>query len=165
MTTAEQILEEKGAQIYSVSPDTTIKEALKMMLEKRIGAILVKEGTKFIGIWTERDLMRNTVDEGFSCQTARIGDHMTKKLISAKHDATNLELKDMFLGRRLRHLMIERDGKFIGLLSIGDVTRASLQEQAEMLNELNNLVHLNYYDEWRWKKKNNRRVKMTEVSS
>jgi signal-transduction protein with cAMP-binding, CBS, and nucleotidyltransferase domain len=165
MTTAEQILEEKGAKMYSISPDTTIYDALKLMLEKRIGAILVKEGEDFVGIWTERDLMRNTVTEGFSCQNARVGDYMTRKLVSAPFNANSMELKDMFLGRRLRHLLIERDGKYIGLLSIGDVTRASLQEQADMLSELNNIVHLDYYDEWRWKKKLERKVKMTDLNS
>jgi signal-transduction protein with cAMP-binding, CBS, and nucleotidyltransferase domain len=165
MTTAEDILNEKGAIMYSVSPDTTIYDALKLMLEKRIGAILVKDGDQIVGIWTERDLMRNTVDPNFDCKKALIKDYMTTNLISAPVDATIWNLKDLFLGKRLRHVLIERDGKYIGLLSIGDVTRASLQEQAEKLSELNNMVHLQYYDEWRWKTKDlKRKVKLSDQS-
>lgn len=165
MTTAEEILNEKGAYMYGVSPDTSIFDALQLMISKRIGAILVKEGDKIVGIWTERDLMHNTVKDGFTCQKARIGDYMTTKLISVPHTASIWELKDMFLGRRLRHLLIERDEKYIGLLSVGDVTRASLQEQADQLKELNDMVHLDYYDEWRWKKKLKRRVKLSETTA
>ncbi len=151
--TAEEILAEKGAYMFAVSPETTIHEAVQVMGEKRIGAILVKDGEEYVGIWTERDLLHNITREGFDPKTAKIKDYMTKKLISAPHDATILQLKDMFLGRRLRHLLIERDGKYIGLLSIGDVTRASLEAQAEELEELSNIVHLDYYDAWRWKSK------------
>ncbi|MCB0263608.1 MAG: CBS domain-containing protein [Calditrichia bacterium] len=165
MTTAEEILNEKGAYMHSVSPDTSIFDALQLMISKRIGAILVKEGHEIVGIWTERDLMHNTVKDGFTCQNARIGDYMTTKLVSVPHTASIWELKDMFLGRRLRHLLIERDEKYIGLLSVGDVTRASLQEQADQLKELNDMVHLDYYDEWRWKKKLKRRVKLSETTA
>ncbi len=153
LSTAEEILAEKGAYMFSVSPETTIFDTIKEMVERKIGSILVKDGDQYVGIWTERDLLHNTFQEGFNAKTAKIKDYMTKKLISAPHDASILQLKDMFLGRRLRHLLIERDGKYIGLLSIGDITKASLQAQAEELEELNSIVHLDYYDEWRWKSK------------
>ncbi len=153
LSTAEEILAEKGAYMFSVSPETTIFDTVKEMIERKIGSMLVKDGDQYVGIWTERDLLYNTFQEGFDPKKAKVKDHMTKALISAPHDATILQLKDMFLGRRLRHLLIEREGKYIGLVSIGDITKASLQAQAEELEELSNIVHLDYYDEWRWKSK------------
>ena len=122
------------------------------MIEKRIGAILIKESENCIGIWTERDLMRNTVSEGFDPKTAKISDYMTTGLISIAHDADALQLADQFLGRRLRHLLVERDGKFIGLLSAGDVIKAALQDRAQQVEEYSEIVHLEFYEKWRWKK-------------
>ncbi len=153
--TAESILEEKGSEMHCVAPDTTISEALKVMVEKRIGALLIKEEEQIVGIWTERDLMYNTAD-GIDPQSAKIGDLMTKGLITAPHNAPALQLADQFIGRRLRHLLIERDGKYIGLLSAGDVLKASLRNKAEEADELNAIVHLQFYDEWKWKKKKKR---------
>jgi len=151
--TAEDVLNEKGPEILSVSPDTTIYDALKVMTANKVGAILVKDGEEYVGIWTERDLMHDILEEGFDPKTARIGDYMTTNLISAQHDESILSLADKFLGLRIRHLLIERDGKYIGLLSVGDVIRAGLQERTEQFKELDQIVHLQYYDEWRWKKK------------
>lgn len=156
MKTAEEILAEKGSYMYSVSPDTTIDDALQMMVDKRIGAILVKEGEEFVGIWTERDLMRNTIEAGFDPKSAKIGDYMTKGLISAPYDCPMVRLADKFVGKKLRHLLIERDGKYIGLLSTKDVIKFSLEEKARELDELNEIMHLDFYEEWRWKKKKKR---------
>jgi CBS domain-containing protein len=151
--TAEDIISEKGSDILSVSPDTTINEALKIMTERGVGAVLVKEGDDYIGIWTERDLMRNTITENFDPKTARIADYMTRDLVFARHDDIIYSLCDQFLGRRLRHLLIEREGKFIGVLSVGDVIRASLQHRTEQWERLHNIVKLEFYDEWRWNKR------------
>ena len=151
--TAEQILEEKSSEITSVPPDTTIHKALKIMVETKIGAIVVKEGDQYVGIWTERDLMRNTIREGFDPKSAKIGDHMTKDLMSVSHDTTVYEIKDIFLGKRIRRMLVMREGRYIGLLTVGDVIKASLQEREKEVKKLGDLVDLQYYDEWRWRKK------------
>ncbi len=85
MKTAEEILQEKARDIISVTPDTTIEEALQLMSYHKIGAILIKEGEHIVGIWTERDLMRNVLSPGFDIRQARIGDYMTTNLLSAPH--------------------------------------------------------------------------------
>ena len=153
MKTAVEILNEKGADMICVSPDTTIFDTLNKMLESKIGAILVKDGDKIVGIWTERDLMRNAVEPGFDPKTAKIGDYMTTDLLAAPYNATVYYLKDQFLGRRLRHLLIERDGEYIGILSTGDVIRASLYEKDQELRNLNAIVSWDYYEDWRWGRK------------
>ena len=151
MKTAEQMIKEKGNHLINVSPDTTIYDALRLMIEKQIGAILVKKGDEIVGIWTERDLMRNTVTAGFDAQKAKIGDYMTTGLKSAPASDTVYMLKDKFLGLKLRHLLIEKEGKYIGLLSIGDVIKASIQEKDQELKNLNAMVSWEYYENWRWK--------------
>ena len=153
MKTAEEILNEKTHDMICVSPDTTIQDCLETMVANRIGAILVKEGNNIVGIWTERDLMRNVITPGFDAKTARIGDYMTTKLVSAPHDATVYNLKDNFLGRRIRHLLVEKGGKYIGILSTGDVIRASLDEKSDELQKLHASVNWEYYEDWKWKKK------------
>ena len=151
--TAEDIIEEKGSEIISVSPETTIYDALKLMVGSKIGAVMVKEGEKYVGIWTERDLMRNTISESFDPKTAMIGDYMTKELLFVPHDTSVYKIKDIFLGKRVRRMLVVRHDQFIGLLTVGDVIRASLQEREKEVKKLSDLVNLEYYDEWRWKKK------------
>jgi CBS domain-containing protein len=153
MKTAEDILRDKEIDIISVTPDTTIIEAIRIMLKNQIGAILVKEGDKIIGIWTERDLMRNIVSAGFDPNTAKIGDYMTTGIKSAPITDTVYMLKDKFLGLRLRHLVIEKEGQYVGLLSTGDVIKTSLQEKDQELHKLNAIVSWEYYENWRWRKK------------
>jgi signal-transduction protein with cAMP-binding, CBS, and nucleotidyltransferase domain len=152
MRTAEELLEEKGSEIFSVSPQTTIHEALKIMNEKKIGAVLIKENDNYSGIWTERDHMQDSILPDYDITTAKLGDFCTKKLITAAHDDKIHNLADKILGLRIRHLIIEREGKIIGLLSSGDIIRAGLMLRTEEWKELNRIVHLEYYEKWHFNK-------------
>jgi signal-transduction protein with cAMP-binding, CBS, and nucleotidyltransferase domain len=152
-TTAEEVLEEKGSQIFSVSKNTTLLDALQIMNEKKIGAILVKDDDNIFGIWTERDLMIDSIKPGFDLKSSVVGDYMTTDLHTAPHDCKIFTLADMILGLRIRHIIIEREGKFMGVLSSGDILRAGLQLRTEEMKELDTIVHLDYYDEWKWKNK------------
>jgi len=153
MRTAEELLETKGHDILSVSPDATIYEALTVMNANRIGAIIVKDGDNLVGIWTERDLVANVVQEEFDPKTAIVSDYMTRGLKYSEHDATVYQLQDKFLGMRLRHLLIRKNGRCIGILSGGDIMRAVLNEQEENFKSLNEMVSWEYYENWRWDSK------------
>lgn len=153
MRTAAEILKDKDSHIISVDPDTTIIEALRVMIKNQIGGILIQEGNDIVGIWTERDLMRNSITANFDVKTAKIKDYMTTGLLSAPHTDSVYQLLDKFLGMRLRHLLIEQDGGYIGLLSIGDVIRATLLEKDVELKNLNAIVSWEYYENWQWRKK------------
>ena len=153
MLTAEQILENKGGKIISVDIEATVEGALKIMLENRIGAILITEGEEIKGIWTERDLMKNVVTEGFYSKTSKIKDVMTTNLISSPYTDSLYQLMDKCLGKRLRHLLIEKDGKYIGILSAGDITRAHLMKKSSELEELNKMANWDYYENWKFSKK------------
>ncbi len=153
MYNAEEILNRKGLNIISVDIDATVADALEVMLENRIGAILVKEGDDIKGIWTERDLMRNVVTDGFYSKTSKIKEVMTTELISANYTDSLYQLMDKCLGKRLRHLLIEKDGKYIGILSSGDLNRAHLSKKQEELDQLNKMANWDYYENWKFSKK------------
>ena len=151
MKTAAEMLFEKGGSIVTVPSTTTIVEALHIMVDHSIGAVVIKDDNQVKGIWTERDLMRNTLQAGFNPQTAKIGDYMTTNLKAVSSDSTCFMLLDKFLGLRLRHLLIEKDGEYIGMLSIGDVIKANLVEKTKELEKLNEMISWDYYEDWRWK--------------
>jgi CBS domain-containing protein len=151
MKTAKDMIQDKGGDILCVPEGTTVMDALKKMNENKVGAILVTRDGKPAGIWTERDLLRNTLDAAFKPQTTLIDDVMTKTIVTAPSTDTVYNLMDKFLGLRLRHLIIEKDGEIIGMVSSGDVMKASIQEKDEELKQLNTMVGWDYYENWCWR--------------
>ncbi len=153
MLNAGDILKYKDKRLVSVGIESTVAEALNIMLENKIGAILVKDGEEIKGIWTERDLMKNVVTDGFHSKTTKIKDVMTTNLISAPDTDDLYHLMDKCLGERLRHLLIKKDGKYVGILSAGDITRAHLMKKSSELEELNKMANWDYYEDWKFNKK------------
>ena len=151
MKTANDMIQEKGSAIICVPVGTIVLDALKKMNARKVGAILVTHDDKPAGIWTERDLMRNILDGTFDPKIVRIEDVMTKSLIFAPHTDTVYNLMDKFLGLRVRHLLIEKDGETIGMVSSGDVMKASIQEKDAELKQLNSMVGWDYYENWGWR--------------
>ncbi|KPJ77244.1 MAG: hypothetical protein AMJ54_08660 [Deltaproteobacteria bacterium SG8_13] len=151
MKTAEDIVNEKGGKMVTVPGETTIHAALKLMIEKRLGAVLVTEQDRIVGIWTSRDLMRNVVLKDFDPHQAVVKDHMSKPILSAPHSDTPYNMMDKFLGLRINHLLIEKEGSYIGILSSGDVMKAVIQDKSAELTQLRSMVSWEYYEEWRWK--------------
>ena len=150
MKTAGEILQEKKREMVCISSDKTIREAIRLMNDNNIGAILVKEKDQIVGIWTERDLLHNMNLPEFNPDTDLIGDHMTTSLHKAAHDTSILKINEMFLGLFIRHILVEKDGIYIGVLSIGDVLRASLIEQDRHIKSLNKIAGWEYYENWGW---------------
>lgn len=151
MRTAEDIIKrKKSAALISVAADTIIYEAVELMVSNKVGAMLIMEDGNITGIWTERDLLRNVVNEDFDPKTARIGDYMTTGLQSAPSTDSVYQLMDRFLGLYLRHLLVEKDGEHIGLISIGDVVKACIREKNQELKDLNTIVSWEYYEDWKW---------------
>lgn len=147
--TARDILKQKGGHMITISSEATVYQAVKIMAQNRVGSIVVVDEGRITGIWTERDLMYRVMDEDFNPKTELISHSMSKGLISAKIDELADQLSDKFLGRRIRHLLIEESGEYIGILSVGDVMRANLQQRAEEYRDLNEMVSLEYYENWK----------------
>jgi signal-transduction protein with cAMP-binding, CBS, and nucleotidyltransferase domain len=156
MKTAEEIVNDKNRETISIPHDHTIHQAAQKMVENKIGVILVTKNDEIVGIWSEKDLLREIINPEFDPKTAKIENYMTSPVQSAPHDARIHKLEEMFLALFVRHLLVEKEGKYIGLISIGDVTRASLIEKEHIFRELNKLVSWEYYENWKWgrKKKN-----------
>ena len=153
MITAQEVLKEKSREMVCISHDRTIRDALKLMNKQNIGAVLVKKEGKINGIWTERDLLHNMNLPEFDPDKDLVGDYMTTPLYTVPHTASILKINEMFLGLFIRHILIEKDGRYIGLLSIGDVLRASLVAQDRHIKELNAIGHWEYYENWGWPRK------------
>jgi len=152
MITAEEIVNEKGRHIITIGAEATIHEALLTMIDNNVGAILVKKDNAIAGIWTERDLMRDSVKNGFVLRRSRIGEYMVSPVITAPHSDSVFSLMDKFLGLRISHLLIEKEGLHIGLISVGDAMKATLQARTDELKTLNAMVSWDYYEDWRWQK-------------
>ena len=149
MKTAKDIIEDKHRDIVSILWDQTVYQACRKMVENKIGAILVKKDDEFVGIWSERDLLRHITSEGFDPKKAKVGDYMTSPLRTASHRTRIYKLEEMFLGLFLRHLIIEKEGEYIGMLSIGDVLRAGLLEKDRQFKEISDFVSWEYYENWK----------------
>ena len=119
------------------------------MVDNKIGAILVEKDGEYVGIWSERDLLRNIISEGFELREAKVGDYMTSPLHTASHSTRIYKLEEMFLGLFLRHILIEKDGEYIGMLSIGDVLRADLLAKDRRFKEIKDFVSWDYYENWK----------------
>jgi CBS domain-containing protein len=153
MKNAEAIIAEKGSEVVTVSKDQTLFEAVQLMNEKKIGAILVQEGDQMVGIWTERDYLRNSSDPDFNPHQAKVADYMSSPLHFAEYNANLTQLEEMFLGLYLRHIPVQKNGEFIGMVSIGDVLRASLLDKDHQIKQLNSLASWQYYENWGWNRK------------
>ena len=151
METAKNMLADKGREIVSVPVGTTLFATLEKMNQNKVGAILVTRDDKIIGIWTERDLMQDVIQEDFDLKSALIEEYMTTHLVFALHTDTVFNLMDKFLGLRIRHLLIEEDGNIIGLVSGGDVMKCVIHEKDTDLKQLKSMVSWDYYEDWKWK--------------
>lgn len=152
MKTAADILISKKSQLISIEKDLRVFNALEKMNTHKVGAIVVTEnkGQDIIGIWTERDLMQDIMIPGFDPKQAIIGDYMTRDLHAAPYDSTINELKEMILGLFIRHLLVEKNNRYIGMLSVGDIIRASLIAQDNHIEALRSHTSWHYYERWGW---------------
>ncbi len=149
MNSAEEIVKDKICEIVSISHDESIIKACQVIVKNKIGAILVKKNDEFVGIYTERDLIRNIAIPGFDPETARVGDYMTTPLQTVSHTTQLHKLEEMFLGLFVRHLLVEKKGEYIGLISIGDILRANLLEKDKNFTKCNAMVNWEHYEKWK----------------
>lgn len=136
MHTAEDILNMKGREIICVPPETTIQNALEKMVACKIGALLVGSYDDILGIWTERDFMRNSLEKNFNAKTAKIGDMMNPHFFRIPHNYDKNRLLDAFHHNKLRYMVVEKHGKNVGLIAISDVIMACLAEKTEDYHRL-----------------------------
>ena len=140
MTTIAQLLNAKGDQIWSVEPKATIFEALEIMSEKEIGALLVMEDRKLTGIFSERDYARKVILKGKSSKETPVGELMTKKVFYIDPQKNINDCMAMMTAKRIRHVPVIEDNQVMGIVTIGDVVNQIISEQEVTINHLENYI-------------------------
>ena len=140
MKTVRQLLETKGNKIYSVASDCLIYDALTMMAEHRIGALLVMDADHLAGIFSERDYAREVVLKGRTSKTSPVSEVMSTKLITVTCDHTVEECMNLLSGKRIRHLPVLHDDKVVGVLSIGDLVQETIAYQQFLIKQLESYI-------------------------
>jgi predicted transcriptional regulator len=138
------ILNNKDNHIWSVGPDETVYDAIALMAEKRIGALLVVTEGRLIGIISERDYARKIILRGRSSRDTPVREIMTSSLITVTPDHTVDECMRIVTEHRIRHLPVLDNDRLVGLISIGDLVNAIIEAQAHTINQLHTYIAGNY---------------------
>jgi CBS domain-containing protein len=141
MKTLKQLLEAKGGNVYSITPDARVFDALKLMADKSIGALIVMEGGRIAGIISERDYARKVILHGRSSHDLEVRDIMTSKVISVHPGQTVGECMALMTEKRVRHLPVTEGERLIGVLSIGDLVKEVIAEQRQTIEQLESYIH------------------------
>ncbi|MBI4736391.1 MAG: CBS domain-containing protein [candidate division NC10 bacterium] len=140
MKLVKQILKEKGDQFWSVGSDTMIYDALKLMAEKEIGALLVLDGGKLVGIMSERDYARKVILKGKSSLETPVREIMTSKVFFIRPQQTVEDCMALMTDKHIRHLPVMDGDKVVGVISIGDLVKATIDEKDFMIKQLENYI-------------------------
>ena len=140
MASVKNILEAKGNETFTITPDTSVYHALELMVEKNVSALLVMENEKLAGIFTERDYARKVALKGKSSKDTQIGDIMTRDLITVSPDSTIDECMQLMTGKYIRHLPVVDNDKLAGIISIGDVVRCIIEEQKSIIGHMEQYI-------------------------
>ena len=135
-STVGEILKNKGSQVWSVAPDTTVYNALVLMADKNIGALCVTDGDRIIGIISERDYTRKIVLRGRSSRTTTVKEITSGHIISVTTESTVEECLHLMTDNRVRHLPVMADGRLTGLVSIGDLVNSIISDQQNTISQL-----------------------------
>ncbi|MGH8160710.1 MAG: CBS domain-containing protein [Gammaproteobacteria bacterium] len=141
MKTVEQVLEEKGREVYTIGPDASVFEALELMAEKEIGALLVLDVGKPAGILSERDYARKVILKGHSSRDTKVRDIMSAEVSFARPDQSVEECMAIVTDKRTRHLPVLADGEVAGMISIGDLVKAIIAHQQFVIEQMESYIN------------------------
>ncbi len=140
MTTVRQILQTKGNDRWSVAPDTMVFDALKLMAEKNVGALLVMHSERLVGIFSERDYARRMILKGKHSKETFVREVMTENPIFVSLSHTLEECMNLMTANHIRHLPVLEAGDLMGIISIGDVVKSIILEQQGTIVDLENYI-------------------------
>ena len=141
MRLVREILQSKGHDVWSIRPEAFVFDAVKMMSEKSVGALLVMEGEKMVGIITERDYARKVILAGKSSKQAQVKDIMTQRVLWVAPERTIEECMALMTDKKVRHLPVVENTKVVGIVSIGDLVKAIIAEQQVIIDQLQNYIN------------------------
>ena len=141
MKTVQQLLESKRHSLISVVPSATVLEALQVMAEKEIGAVIVIDDGHLVGIFSERDYARKVVLQGKASKDTPVREIMTDKVVCVRPEQTIEDCMGLMTDKRIRHLPVLEHKKVIGVISIGDVVKEMLSEKEFVIKQLESYIH------------------------
>ncbi len=141
MTTLKMLLDGKGHDVWSVHPDDTVLDAIKVLAEKDIGALIVIEDDKPVGIFSERDYARNVYLKGKSSPETLVRDVMAAPVICVRPDQSVDECMALMTEKRFRHLPVLDGDELVGMVSIGDLVKSVIAEQQFNIEQLEHYIH------------------------
>jgi CBS domain-containing protein len=140
MTTVAQLLQIKGHDVWSIAPDASVFDAITLMAQKEIGAVLVVEERRLVGILSERDYARKIILQGRSSRDTAVRTIMTDKVFYVRPDQTLEDCMALMTARRIRHLPVLDGERLLGVVSIGDVVKSLLSEQEVRIQQLEQYI-------------------------
>ena len=140
MRTARSLLQAKGNAVWTIAPDASVYEALRVMADKNVGALLVLEGDELAGVISERDYARKVALRGKTAHNTFVRDIMTTGVVSVRPDQTVEECMALMTDKHIRHLPVVADGRLMGIISIGDVVKSIITEQGFMIEQLTSYI-------------------------
>ena len=140
MRTVRQLLEAKTPEIYAIAPEAPVIEAIRLMAEKRIGAVLVMEGSRLVGILSERDYARKIVLQGRSSATTPVSDIMTRDVVRVGLADSCDHCMQIVTEKRIRHLPVLDGDAVLGVISIGDLVKAVIEDQQVEIDQLQRYI-------------------------
>lgn len=141
MTTVRQMLQSKGGTIHSIVPDASVYDALKLMADKDVGALVVLADGRLAGILSERDYARKVTLFGKSSHDLAVRDIMTEKVVTVQPGNTVDDCMALMTNKRIRHLPVTEGERLVGLLSIGDLVKEVIAEQEQTIRQLESYIH------------------------
>lgn len=140
MATVRQILEKKGNHVWTITPDRSVYDALRLMGEKEIGALAVVEEERVVGVISERDYARKVVLKGKMSRETQVREIMTSPVLAVGPEQSVAECMAIMTERRVRHLPVLEEGALVGIISQGDLVKSIIDEQQFIIGQLENYI-------------------------
>ena len=140
MSTVREILRNKGCDVWSIAPDATVYEALCLMADKNVGAVLVIDACTLVGILSERDYARKVILHGKSSRDTLVREIMTERMVYVRPEQTAEECMALMTEKRVRHLPVLEGDRLVGVVSIGDVVKSIISEQEFVIDQLEHYI-------------------------
>ena len=141
MKSARQLLETKGSDVWSIHPDAAVYDAIKVMADRGVGALMVLDGGAVVGVISERDYARKVILRGRSSKDTAVKEIMTARVVYARPDQTVEECMALMTEKRIRHLPVMDDSGLCGIITTGDILAYQVREQEYTIQHLNNYVY------------------------
>jgi CBS domain-containing protein len=141
MKTVRQLLQAKGGEVHTIAPDARVFDALRLMADKDVGALVVTERGRLAGVISERDYARKVILQGKSSHDLEVREIMTEKVITVQPAQTVEDCMAIMTARRIRHLPVVDGERLVGVLSIGDLVKEVIAEQEQTIRQLESYIH------------------------